>query len=230
MAHTKQTARASSSWSKRRAVPDPEEDSEADSEATIATEITSEDILRISRECDESNRQRVHGQGTFFCRRAIALTLTVNIDLQDSARPPHEINHHVALGKRGISDNQIAQQRNNEQRKRKRLCEEDSFIGFEEPNRNSTNLASTKTRKSRTGMPGPDETNRRVEKLVDVKQDNEGNIEVKICWVDWMPMQKLRGKEAHKAAKELVIRKFGEGVWTAASESWSAVETSGEEP
>jgi hypothetical protein len=66
--------------------------------------------------------------------------------------------------------------------------------------------------------------------LLDVKQDDEGNIEVKICWVRWMPIQKLRGKEARKAAKELAIRKFGEGVWTAASESWSAVETSGEKP
>jgi hypothetical protein len=68
MAHSKQTARASSSWSKRRAAPDSEEDSEPDSEATVATEITSEDILRIGRECDESNTQRVHRQGTFFCR------------------------------------------------------------------------------------------------------------------------------------------------------------------
>lgn len=135
--------------------------------------------------------------------------------MQDSSQSPHELSEDLALGEQAICKNQIAQQGNDDQKKRRRLCAEESF---EELEQQSTIPTLTKKRRRRLEKPTPEGTNHPIEKLLDVKQDDEGNIEIQVCWApSWVPIKKLRG-EVYKAAKELVNKKFGEGVGTATSE------------
>jgi hypothetical protein len=70
MARTKQTARVSSSWYRLHAMLDSEEDSGANTDATISTKTTSksEDDLQINPKCNESNKQRIRRRGTGFCK------------------------------------------------------------------------------------------------------------------------------------------------------------------
>ncbi|OAQ60158.1 hypothetical protein VFPPC_10592 [Pochonia chlamydosporia 170] len=103
--------------------------------------------------------------------------------------------------------------------------DEPDHIRSKDAERPSTFLASIKTWRKTAGTHHPGEAYFRVERLTDVKQDAKGHIKIKTHWTPiWVPIQDLRGQESYEAARELIVQKFGEDVWTKTSEGWNATE------
>lgn len=134
-------------------------------------------------------------------------------------------NESSTPGDRTSRAKQIASQSGTEKRQRKRPREEHDDASAGEPERPSSFLASVRAWQKGEGKHPLNEFYFQVARLSDARQGKSGGIEIKTHWVPiWVPIENLRGEESYDEAKELVVGKFGEDVWTEASDGWDAME------